>query len=63
MRLLSNRFFLSYQEVALLGDGLRTATVICREPSELFYIERDDFTSICPHIFDNELAEKIRFAQ
>lgn len=52
-----------FGEVALLGDGHRTATVICREPSELFYIERDDFTSICPNIFDEELAEKIRFAQ
>ncbi|XP_036370019.1 uncharacterized protein LOC115225213 [Octopus sinensis] len=52
-----------FGEVALLGDGLRTATVICREPSELFYIEKDDFAALCPQLFDDELSQKIKFAQ
>ncbi|KAL8614212.1 hypothetical protein ACOMHN_026429 [Nucella lapillus] len=53
----------SFGEIALLGDGLRSATVICREPTELCQIDKSTFLHICPDIFHQQLEEKIAFAK
>eukprot|EP00057_Strongylocentrotus_purpuratus_P002678 XP_003725008.1 PREDICTED: uncharacterized protein LOC100893466 [Strongylocentrotus purpuratus] len=52
----------SFGELALLSNGQRTASVICRENTEIFEIEKETFLEVCPDIFDNELAEKIKVA-
>nr|XP_054761661.1 uncharacterized protein LOC129268101 [Lytechinus pictus] len=52
----------SFGELALLSNGERTASVICRENTEIFEIEKETFLEVCPDIFDNELAEKIQVA-
>ncbi|XP_072171995.1 uncharacterized protein [Diadema setosum] len=51
-----------FGELALLGSGKRTASIICRETTEFFEIEKETFLEVCPDIFDNELAEKIQVA-
>ncbi|GFO24684.1 cyclic nucleotide-binding domain-containing protein 2-like [Plakobranchus ocellatus] len=48
-------------ELALLQDIRRTATVSVRERCELLVVEKDIFASVCPRIFDKELAEKHSF--
>ncbi|XP_076471684.1 uncharacterized protein LOC143301349 [Babylonia areolata] len=53
----------SFGEIALLGDGKRSATVICREPTELCQIDKSSFLEICPDIFQQQLDEKIVFAR
>ncbi|XP_070565316.1 cyclic nucleotide-binding domain-containing protein 2-like isoform X2 [Ptychodera flava] len=53
----------SFGELALLGDGRRTASIICREPTELFEIEKDTFLDICPEMFETEMEEKITVAR
>ncbi|XP_071957027.1 uncharacterized protein [Antedon mediterranea] len=52
-----------FGELALLGDGRRTASIICREPTELFEIEKDTFLESCPYIYEGELTEKIDITQ
>ena len=48
------------QELALLGSGgKRTASIICRETTELFEIEKETFLEVCPDIFEKELNEKM----
>lgn len=51
------------QEIALLGDGRRTACVICKEPSELCQIDKATFLEVCPALFSQQLQEKIDFAR
>ncbi|RUS74029.1 hypothetical protein EGW08_018203 [Elysia chlorotica] len=51
----------SFGELALLQDIRRTATVSVREGCELLMVDRDVFASVCPRIFDKELAEKNAF--
>ncbi|XP_033123945.1 uncharacterized protein LOC117122470 [Anneissia japonica] len=51
-----------FGELALLGDGRRTASIICRETTELFEIEKDTFLESCPYIYEDELNEKIDIA-
>ncbi|PVD33943.1 hypothetical protein C0Q70_05205 [Pomacea canaliculata] len=53
----------SFGELALLGDGLRSASVICREPTELCQIDKTTFLKICPALFNEQLQEKIEFAK
>ncbi|XP_077867157.1 cyclic nucleotide-binding domain-containing protein 2-like [Saccoglossus kowalevskii] len=53
----------SFGELALLGDGRRTASIICREPTELFEIEKDIFLEYCPDMFEAEMAEKVATAK
>ncbi|XP_070199907.1 cyclic nucleotide-binding domain-containing protein 2-like [Littorina saxatilis] len=52
----------SFGEIALLGDGTRSASVICREPTELCQIDKATFLDICPALFHQQLEEKIHFA-
>ena len=49
------------QELALLRNAKRAATVTCREDSELLVVDKDVFTDLCPKIFESELEEKIQF--
>lgn len=51
----------SFGELALLQDIRRTATVSVRERCELLMVDKDVFASVCPRIFDKELAEKHAF--
>ncbi|XP_071100088.1 uncharacterized protein [Haliotis cracherodii] len=53
----------SFGEIALMGDGERSACVICREPTELFQIDKTTFMDVCPGIFKVELSEKMAFAK
>ncbi|XP_077995026.1 cyclic nucleotide-binding domain-containing protein 2-like [Glandiceps talaboti] len=53
----------SFGELALLGDGKRTASIICREPTELFEIEKDTFLEICPDMFEREMEDKLAVAK
>ncbi|XP_074660969.1 uncharacterized protein LOC141913363 [Tubulanus polymorphus] len=53
----------SFGELALLGDGLRTASIICGEATEIFQIEKDTFMEFCPDIFQKEMDFKIQFAR
>ncbi|KAK7473624.1 hypothetical protein BaRGS_00035102 [Batillaria attramentaria] len=53
----------SFGEIALLGDGTRSASVVCREPTELCRIDKDTFLDICPALFEQQLQEKIQFAR
>ncbi len=54
-------FILIMQELALLAPGgKRTASIICRETTELFEIEKDTFLEVCPDIFETELNEKLQ---
>lgn len=49
------------QELALLKDIRRTATVTCRENCEMFVVDKEVFAQVCPRIFERELDEKLRF--
>ncbi|XP_059168544.1 uncharacterized protein LOC131950422 [Physella acuta] len=51
-----------FGEIALLGDGRRTASVICKEPTELCQIDKVTFLEICPVMFNQQLQDKISFA-
>ncbi|XP_012939886.1 cyclic nucleotide-binding domain-containing protein 2 [Aplysia californica] len=51
----------SFGELALLQDITRTATVSVREKCELLVVEKDVFASVCPQIFEKQLAEKQAF--
>ncbi|XP_059171648.1 uncharacterized protein LOC131952810 [Physella acuta] len=51
----------SFGELALLQDIRRTATISVREKCELLVVEKDVFASVCPKIFEKELAEKHAF--
>ncbi|XP_038053770.1 uncharacterized protein LOC119726226 [Patiria miniata] len=55
----------SFGELALLGGGTgrRRASIICRETTELFEIEKETFLELCPDIFEKELQEKISSAK
>ncbi|XP_033646158.1 uncharacterized protein LOC117305396 [Asterias rubens] len=53
----------SFGELALLGTGRRTASIICRENTELFEIEKETFMELCPDMFEKELEEKIDTAK
>ncbi|XP_072032957.1 cyclic nucleotide-binding domain-containing protein 2-like [Amphiura filiformis] len=49
-----------FGELALLvPGGKRTASIICRETTELFEIEKETFLEVCPDIFERELSEKM----
>ena len=50
-----------FQELALLKDITRTATISCRETCELLVVDKEVFSQICPRIFDIELEAKVRF--
>ncbi|KAI8783598.1 CAunnamed protein product [Biomphalaria glabrata] len=52
-----------FGEIALLGDGRRTASVICKEPTELCQIDKTTFLEICPVLFNQQLQDKIQFAK
>ncbi|KAH9519202.1 hypothetical protein Btru_074958 [Bulinus truncatus] len=52
-----------FGEIALLGDGRRTASVICKEPTELCQIDKTTFLEICPVLFNQQLQDKITFAK
>jgi CRP-like cAMP-binding protein len=49
------------QELALLQDVQRTASVSCREATELLVVDKEVFATVCPRIFDRELEEKVSF--
>ena len=49
------------QELALLQDIRRTATVSVREACELLVVDKDVFSKVCPKIFEKELMEKKNF--
>ncbi|KAH9499293.1 hypothetical protein Btru_003637 [Bulinus truncatus] len=51
----------SFGELALLQDIRRTATISVREKCELLVVDKDVFASVCPKIFEKELAEKQNF--
>ena len=63
MNVFDSFLFIIQKELALLGNGHRTASVICKELTELFEIEKETFLEVCPDIFDNELLEKLRVAK
>ncbi|CAL1545175.1 unnamed protein product [Lymnaea stagnalis] len=52
-----------FGEIALLGDGRRTASVICKEPTELCQIDKMTFLDLCPVLFNQQLQDKIDFAR
>ena len=59
-----NKFdFIFSQELALLRNITRTASVVVREDAELLVIEKDVFSKTCPKIFDKELVDKIKFCK
>ena len=45
------------------ASGLRTATVVCREATELFMIDKTAFTEAFRDIFQMELKMKIGIAK
>ena len=49
------------QELALLKDIERTASITCREECELMVVHKEVFAKVCPRIFDRELEEKVAF--
>lgn len=51
------------QELALLRNIKRTASVVVREDAELLVVEKDVFSKTCPKIFDKELVDKIKFCK
>lgn len=51
------------QEIAILGDGKRTASIICREPTEVFQVDKDTFLETCPEVFEAELDAKMAFVE
>ena len=59
---LLRRFSFS-QELALLRNIKRTASVVVREDAELLVVEKDVFSKTCPRIFEKELVEKIKFCK
>ena len=59
---LLRRFSFS-QELALLRNIKRTASVVVREDAELLVVEKDVFSKTCPKIFEKELVEKIKFCK
>ena len=52
-----------HQEIALLKDVPRGATVTSRETCELLVVEKDVFARVCPRIFDIELEKKVDFVR
>ncbi|GFO29505.1 cGMP-dependent protein kinase 2, partial [Plakobranchus ocellatus] len=52
-----------FGEIALLGDGHRTASVICKEPTELCQIDKATFLDVCPALFNQQLQDKVNFAR
>ncbi|RUS76244.1 hypothetical protein EGW08_015987, partial [Elysia chlorotica] len=52
-----------FGEIALLGDGHRTASVICKEPTELCQIDKATFLEVCPALFSQLLKDKVNFAK
>ena len=59
--LLYNYFGL--QELALLRDSTRAATITCREDCELLTVDKEVFAMVCPAIFEEELKEKLQFVR
>ncbi|XP_064635650.1 uncharacterized protein LOC135492889 [Lineus longissimus] len=53
----------SFGELALLGDGTRTATIICCTQTELFQLDKATFMEICPGIFEDELDDKMEITR
>lgn len=51
------------QELALLRDSTRAATITCREDCELLTIDKEVFAMVCPAIFEEELREKLQFVR
>ncbi|XP_050411108.1 uncharacterized protein LOC126825508 [Patella vulgata] len=53
----------NFGEEALIGEGLRSATIIVKEPAEFFHIDGEIFLDICPHHIDSQLHQKMQFAE
>ncbi|XP_064603226.1 uncharacterized protein LOC135468748 isoform X2 [Liolophura sinensis] len=53
----------SFGEIAILGDGKRTASIICREPTEVFQVDKGTFLETCPEVFEVELDAKMAFVE
>ena len=51
------------QELALLQDIKRTASISCRENCEMLVVDKDTFSKVCPKIFEKELEEKCDFLE
>ena len=55
--------FSTLQELALLRQIKRTASVIVRENVELLVVDKDVFVKTCPRIYDKELITKMKFCK
>ncbi|ESO91602.1 hypothetical protein LOTGIDRAFT_233393 [Lottia gigantea] len=53
----------SFGEESLTGDGLRSATIIVKDPAEFFHIDGEIFLSICPGHIESQIRRKMKFAE
>ncbi|XP_019639955.1 PREDICTED: uncharacterized protein LOC109481808 [Branchiostoma belcheri] len=49
----------SFGEIALLSDGRRRASIVAREGTELFQVDKDTFVDTCSGFVMHEMGEKL----